>query len=153
MSAPPIAAQAQAQAQAAEERSPSVVVAGVLDELAPYEGVAVSESGAKSDLSRLKASVGELTVKAPVKQLPTQIVMEIAPIEQPPTLKVEEAAPFLSSPSRDRTVSPPPEPVYQTPRVTKGTPESTAFYEHFYVRASRPIDRDSLLLQRASFLC
>lgn len=52
-----------------------------------------------------------------------QIIEEVAPVEQPLTEIIEEVTLVISSPPRDRVISPTVELMFQTPPVTKSMPE------------------------------
>lgn len=73
-----------------------------------------------------------------VEQPLAEIIEEIVQVERPWTQINEEDALLISSPPRDRAISPIVEPVFQTPPVTRSTPDSR-FYQRFVVKASHPL--------------
>lgn len=75
----------------------------------------------------------------PVEQPPTDIIEETTHVKRPSTQINEETTLVIISPPKDQAINLIVEPVFQTPRMTKSTAESTTlFYECFVLKASLP---------------
>lgn len=107
------------------EPTPSDVIAGVLGKLRKKcrslclgtESGPIKARGFEFEPNREV----ELSIETPAEQ----IIEEATPVEHP-RAKIIEATMVRSSPLREQIISASIEPVFQTPLVTKSTPQSTA---------------------------
>lgn len=105
------------------EPTPSDVVAGILSQLPPVEGV--------GDSRKVDRPV------SPVELEPIGEEDAISPhLLEPLPMQVEEAGP--SSPPHEQIIAQPSEPVFQTPPPVVSSPDSRArLYERFVVKAAQ----------------
>lgn len=120
----------ESQTRPVEERSLSIVVVGVLDELGPQEdimesvsSVEVESTGGQSFATETNKG-GNLEISA--EQSHVRAHEESALVEQPSTRISEDVVQGISSPLRDRVVSPTAELACRTPPVTRSSLESAA---------------------------